>query len=120
VPAVIHCVERALGDVTILDLHGQLKEDGDIPLVDYIADLLRRERLKVILNLEDVARIDSTGIGIIVAKYLSLRRLGGDLKLLHVNERGRRLLEVTKLSRVLESFESEDEAVRSFAVTRGG
>ena len=52
----------------------------------------------------------------LVAKFLSLRRLGGDLKLMHVGERGRHLLSVTKLSRVIETFESEQEALRSFGV----
>ena len=114
-PAVVPIVVRTVGDVTVVDLRGHLMDDGDIPLVECVADLIRRGRLKVLLNLKEVVRIDSTGIGILVAKYLSLRRLGGDLKLLHVSERGRHLLAVTKLSRVIETFESEEEALRSFA-----
>jgi anti-sigma B factor antagonist len=114
VPAVFPIVVRTVDDVTVVDLHGHLMDDGDIPLVECVTDLIRRGRLKVLLNLKDVSRIDSTGIGMLVAKFLSLRRLGGDLKLLHVGERARHLLAVTKLSRVIETFDSEVEAVRSF------
>ena len=113
-PAVFPIVVRTVDDVTVVDLRGHLMDDGDIPLVECVTDLIRRGRLKVLLNLKDVSRIDSTGIGMLVAKFLSLRRLGGDLKLLHVSERARHLLLVTKLSRVIETFESEDEALRSF------
>jgi anti-sigma B factor antagonist len=120
VPAVFPIVIRTVGDVTVVDLRGHLMDDGDIPLVECVTDLIQRGRLKVLLNLKEVTRIDSTGIGIIVAKYLSLRRLGGDLKLVHVSDRGRHLLAVTKLSRVIESFDSEQEALRSFGTRSQG
>ena len=107
--------EREVGDVTILRLRGQLKDDGDIPLAEHVAELVRRGRRKIVLDLQDVSRVDSTGVGMVAAKYLTVRRLGGDLKLLHVSPRARQLLAITKLTDVFETFNDEEEAVRSFA-----
>jgi anti-sigma B factor antagonist len=115
VPDATPCTQRDIGDVTILELRGQLKEDGDIPLPEIVADLVRRGRQKLVLDLGAVTRIDSTGVGLVTAKYLTVRRLGGDLKLLHLTPRARQLLSITKLERVFEIFDDEDEAVRSFA-----
>jgi anti-sigma B factor antagonist len=108
-------VERDVGDVTILELCGQLKDEGDIPLVEHVADLVQRGRRKLVLDLKNVTRIDSTGLGMVAAKFLTLRRLGGDLKLLHLPPRAYQLLAITKLAHVFEIFADEEEALRSFA-----
>ena len=107
--------EREIGDVTILELRGQLKDEGDVPLAEHVADLVRRGRVCLVLDMKHVTRVDSTGIGLVAAKFLTLRRLGGDLKLLHLTERARQLLAVTKLAHVFEIFDDEQDAVRSFA-----
>jgi anti-sigma B factor antagonist len=110
-------VERTIGDLTILDLQGALAEgDGDDLFRDAVDGLVERGRLLVLLNLTGVPYIDSTGLGILASKYFTLRRRGGQLKLCHISERTRRVLETTKLLKVFEVFAAEAEAVRSFAV----
>jgi anti-anti-sigma factor len=61
-----------------------------------------------------VTHLDSGGIGMLVAKYLTVHRRGGSLKLLHLTPRSAHLLSITKLCTVFEAFESEGEALRSF------
>ena len=51
----------------------------------------------------------------LIAKYLSAAAKGGDLKLLHLNTRGLLVMTITRLLTVFETFDSEDEALRSFA-----
>ena len=109
--------ERDVGEVSILVLAGQLVEEGDIPLADWINDLVLRGRVKILLDFQHVTRIDSTGVGIVVSKYLTLRRHGGTLKLLHVGPKALYLLTITKLTTVLEIFDAEEAAVRSFEPT---
>jgi anti-sigma B factor antagonist len=107
--------EHDVGEVTILRLQGHLKDEGDIPLAEHVAELVQRGRRKIVLDLQDVSRVDSTGVGMVAAKYLTVRRLGGDLKLLHLSPRARQLLAITKLADVFEIFDDEEEALRSFA-----
>jgi anti-sigma B factor antagonist len=108
--------ERTEDDVTILDLAGRLVLDrGDATFRERISDLVARGRTRLIVNMRDVTYIDSAGVGVMVAKMLSVRRAGGDMKLLHLNARSNRVMTITKLLTVFEAFEDEVEAVRSFA-----
>ena len=108
--------ERQLGGVTILDLSGHLVADEeDVLFTGRVDALLAAGKHNVVVNLARVTIIDSGGIGTLVAKYLSARRHGGDLRLLNLTPRTRRVLEMTRLIDVFASFESEEAAVRSFA-----
>ena len=108
--------ERRIGDVTILDLRGRLVfDEGDISCAERIDRLIREERIQIVVNLQDVSYIDSAGVGALVSKYVTLRKRGGNLKLMCLSERVRHVLSIAQLFGVFESFESEDLAVRSFA-----
>lgn len=108
--------ERVAGDVTILDLKGKLTlGEGDALLKDKVNSLILEGHKKLILNLEGVPYIDSAGLGEIVRTYTTVSRQGGKLKLLHLTKRIQDLLSITKLLTVFETYESEEEAVQSFA-----
>ena len=108
--------ERRVGDVTILDLHGRLVMDEDTSCTEHIELLAREGRIRILLNLREVTYIDSAGVGALIAKYVSLRRRGGDLRLISLSDRVRRVITIAHLLEVFETFESEDLAVRSFSV----
>ena len=108
--------ERRVGDVTILDLYGRLVMDEDTSCTEHIDLLVREGRIRILLNLRDVTYIDSAGVGALIAKYVSLRRRGGDLRLISLSDRVRRVITIAHLLEVFDTFESEDLAVRSFSV----
>jgi anti-sigma B factor antagonist len=108
--------ERIVGDVTVLALAGRLVlYEGETALRDRINELVQAGRLKIVLDLRDVTYIDSAGVGTMIAKYLSVRRKGGDLKLLHLTKRSLRVMTITRLLSVFEAFDNEDDALASFA-----
>jgi anti-sigma B factor antagonist len=111
----LNIVDRVVGGVTVLDLQGRLVLDETDYFRRRIEDLIRENRVNIVLNLKDVTYIDSAGIGMMVGKYLSVRRHGGDVKLLHLSPRSTRVMTITKLLTVFEAFESEEQAVSSFA-----
>ena len=107
--------ERRVGDVTILEPKGRLVlDDGNDQLRENIERLAGDGRVNVIVNLKDVTYIDSCGVGLLISKYVSLRRKGGDLKLLHLTRRSHHLMEISKLLDVFETFEAEEHALASF------
>jgi anti-sigma B factor antagonist len=111
----LRIAERIVEDVTILDMTGRLVLDqGDAAFRDHITGLLPRGQRQILLNLQNVSYIDSAGVGVMVAKLLSVRRAGGDMKLLHLTARSNRVMTITKLLTVFEAFQDEQEAVRSF------
>ena len=81
--------ERKVGNVTILDLKGKL-------------------------TLGDVPYIDSAGLGEVVRAYTTVKRHEGMLKLLNLTKRIQDLLAITKLLTVFDTFDNENEAVKSF------
>jgi anti-sigma B factor antagonist len=109
---------KDIGDVTVLDLEGRLVlDDGDAVFREAINDLIARGRLKLVVNLADVTYIDSAGIGVLVGRFLGVRRRGGDMKLTSLSTRSHRVMTITQLLKVFDAFETVDEAVRAFGAT---
>jgi anti-sigma B factor antagonist len=69
---------------------------------------------RVLLDLSKVSRIDSTGLGVLMNCYCHAVKNSGALKLLHPDAAVRRVLSVTKIDSVLETFEDETTAIQSF------
>jgi len=110
--------ERNTGDVVLLDLKGKITlGEGDELLKDKVNSLVNQGHKKIILNLADVPYIDSAGLGEVVRTYTTVSRQGGSLKLLNLTKRITDLLSITKLLTVFETFDSENEAVRSFSAS---
>jgi len=108
-------IERRIGDVTILQLIGRLElETGDLILRDTVNRLVEEGQVKLVLDMKDVTRLDSAGIGMLVSKYLTVRRAGGTIKLLHPTERTDHLMDITKLTTVFQVFDDEASVVKSF------
>jgi anti-sigma B factor antagonist len=111
-------VESRTGDVTVLRLTGRLElEEGDLVFRDHVNRLIAEGRVKIVLDLSDVTRIDSAGIGMLVSKYLSTQSRGGTIKLLHLTRRSDHLMDITRLVTVFEIFDEEQDALRSFEST---
>jgi anti-sigma B factor antagonist len=108
--------ERAIGDVTILTVEGRMTVDAqyDERVADKVRGLLKRGRMQIVLDLAGVAHVDSTGLCDIVMAYTTTVRRDGSLKLLNPTARVRDLLRITKLTTVLESYDSEADALASF------
>lgn len=107
--------ERNFDDVTILDLVGKITiGDGSLQMRDAVNRLLDAGRKKIILNLEGVTYMDSSGIGELVSRHTTTKNQGGKLKLLKLPKKIKDLLMITRLLTVFEIYEDEQTAVESF------
>ncbi len=106
---------RQSGDVTILDLVGRVTTDqGQEVLAAELRRLVDGGTRKLLVNLERVAQIDSSGISSLVRAFVTLGRSGGSLKLLRPQGRVRDVLEMTRLLTVMAAFDDEAAALASF------
>lgn len=107
---------RESADVTILDLRGKSTINGgeSESLSNQLQKLVTGGVRKLLLNVADLAQVDSSGVSVIVATYVSLKRRGGDLKLLRLSGRVLEVLTVFHLTGAIPSFEDEAEALDSF------
>jgi anti-anti-sigma factor len=108
--------QRIVGNVVILDLKGRLiLDDGEKTFRELIDTLIDAGKTNILVNFEGITYLDSAGVGAVVWKFVTLKRKGGTLKLLNLQTRSHRVLSVTKILTVLESFDSEAAALKSFS-----
>ena len=114
---------RQAGNVTILDISGRidvgvplaLGSGAGHPLQEVIRDLAARGQKNIVLNLRDVAYIDSSGIGDLVGSATTLRKQGGDLKIVNPSMVVQKLLRVTRVDTVIEVKPDEASALEAFS-----
>lgn len=100
--------------VDILTLKGRLTVGEASAVREKVAAVVASGNVNVLLNLEHVEYIDSTGLGALVICFTSLKKAGGALKLINPNKRNVELLLLTKLHTIFEVFNDEQDAVNSF------
>ena len=106
---------RDAGVVTVVDIGGRITlGEGSALLRKTIRELLDEGRTKIVLNLADVNYIDSSGIGELVTAFTTVKKNGGNLKLLHLTKKVHDLLQLTKLFTVFDVFSDENSAIVSF------
>ena len=106
---------RQVDGVTILDCSGRITlGEGSIVLRDNVSQLLAKGQKKILLNLGEINYIDSSGIGELVTAFTTVRKQGGELKLLNLTKKVHDLLQITKLYTVFDVKDEEAAAVKSF------
>ena len=107
---------RQAGDVTVVTLKGRIVLGEESAAVrELISNLLSEGHTKILLNMAAVDYIDSSGLGMLVSSVASVRKAGGEIKLVNLNEKVDDLMEVTRLYTVFDIADDEDVAVKSFA-----
>lgn len=108
--------ERVVGDVTIVDITGNLvANSGDASLKDKVRSLIQQGRKRVLIDLGNVPYMDSSGLGELVHVYATTKNAGGTLKLMRVTRRLEDLLTITKLVTVFDTYDDEAVALASFS-----
>jgi anti-sigma B factor antagonist len=112
----MHAGVRHADDVVIVDFRGDLvEEDGEVLLRQVVDELLSEGWRKILINLAKVKRLDSAGVGELVASWKLAAEFGASIKLLRPGDRVRSTLHLSQILPLLEVFEDEPTAVRSFA-----
>jgi anti-sigma B factor antagonist len=107
--------QRNVDGVTILDFEGRLvvgREATDARRS--FTDAAASNAKNLLLNLQKVAYIDSTGLGTLVVGHSVMKEAGGAMKLLHLSKRHLELMVISKLSTIFEIFDDEQLAINSF------
>jgi anti-sigma B factor antagonist len=105
---------RGVGDVTIIRCSGRIVAGGETESLRLHVHELMQDRKGFVLHLGEVVFIDSSGLGTLVRLLTSTRRASGDLKLCNVPEDVRKVLKMTNLITLFDTYESEADAVSAF------
>jgi anti-sigma B factor antagonist len=106
---------KVVGDVCVMKLDGKFMGGGDsFFLREKIKNVLETGIRKVLIDMDGVPYIDSTGVGFLVSSHTSTSQEGGELKLLNVKPKILDVLKIMNLLKIFELFTDEMEAMKSF------
>ncbi len=101
--------------VAIMHIDGRLTiGSGDVTFRDAFVSVLDEGHTKILIDVKGVDYVDSAGLGELIRTRATAANRGAEVKLLHVQERVKKVLLLTRLIGVFEIFDSQDEAIASF------
>ena len=105
---------RQVGNVTIIDITGNIVFGDAASLRSATGDLLNKGLKNIVFNLSAVDHMDSSGVSCLVGTYTTVRKQGGNLKLLSPTKKVRDLLRFTNLDAIFDILSDEALATTSF------
>jgi anti-sigma B factor antagonist len=109
--------ERTVDGIPVLEVVGRMvlgERTSDTLFRSKVSDLLASGRHRLVINLEQVAQLDTSGLTALVTAHLTAAKRGGALKLVNPSSRVRELLQITRLNTLLQMYDSEAQALASF------
>ena len=106
--------EQSVGPITLLELAERLTAESIKELRDRLEKLELQGRHELLFDCGRITMIDSQGVGALATAWLSLRKRGGSLKLLHPSPRMQEVMRIVGLCKLIESFDTVEDALRSY------
>ena len=102
-------------DYAVIEISGSIMGGGDAQKFrDEVYELVEKGIVNVVCDLSQVDRMNSSGLGILISNYTTLKGKGGNLKLANVNKLMKGILVMTKLDSIFENYDTVEQAIHSF------
>ncbi|MEI7812205.1 MAG: STAS domain-containing protein [Ignavibacteria bacterium] len=99
----------------IIELKGNITGGSEAQeLSDLLHKLIEEKKIYIVADLADVKFMNSSGLGMLISAYTTIKNGGGNFKLANATEKIYSLLMITKLVTIFENYDSVEEAVKSF------
>lgn len=102
------------GDIAIVRCRGRIVFGEEADELRGVVLSLLKETKRIVLNFAWVGHIDSSGLGTVVASFISARHHGAEIKFAAISPAARRAFKSTHVDRLFEVYDSNDEAIKSF------
>ena len=102
------------GKVIVIETPQFLDLNSAAPLRDILADLVAHGKVHVVVDMSETEYMDSIGLGALVSRIAAIRTGGGDLRLANPSSHTQKILELTNLDMIIETFEDVNSALESF------
>lgn len=110
----MNVIQKVDGDVNIIGLQGRLDLTSASELKDASRGIIDRQNCKLILNMEAVDFINSSGLGALVSILKDVRSSKGELKLSNLAPYVKEIFDITQLSNIFDICENEQIAKSRF------
>jgi len=102
-------------DIVVISLSGKIMGGPEATEInEKFNQLIDDKKLKIVIDLDSVEWMNSSGLGILIGAVSLFRKNNGQLRIINVSERIQNLLKITKLAGIFESCSSLEEAISSF------
>ncbi len=108
-------LREADNNVVIMDINGEIDLYNAPEIKKKVKEQMDGGKRNLVVNLDKVSYIDSSGIGVLISSLSQLKKVGGGLKIINVYGSVKKVFELTKLTSFFDIFNSEDEAIKSFS-----
>ena len=102
------------GGIIVLAATGRLDVAGAPALNDAVSEVAKNGRSRVVIDMEGISFVDSTGLGSVISALKQVRGSQGDMRLAAPNQQVRVVLELTTLDRVFPYYATVEEALTGF------
>lgn len=102
-------------NITLIVLRGEIGTETVNQFKDKVDAIVNEGKTRLIMDFQEVNYLNSMGLGVVAATLKKVKKEKGDLKLLNLSPAVQELFELTRLTKVFEIFDSEENAVKSFA-----
>lgn len=106
--------EEKKDGIAILKLEGRLDAASAKEIKSKINELVKYDRIKIVMDLSEINFIDSTGLGCMVSCLRTVSQKGGDIKITGLQTQVRAVFELTRLHRIFQIFDDTDTAIKNF------
>ncbi len=103
--------QREEGAVTIIAVGGEVDLYNAPELKEKIQQLVEEKKLKVVINLDRVSYVDSSGIGALISSFSNLKKHDGKMRICHVTGSVRKVFELTKLTTFFDIDGTEQDSI---------
>jgi len=107
--AELDVVIESVGSFSLIGLSGEVDVYSAPILRETIKDLVDDEKYNIVVDLEKVAFLDSTGLGVLVGGLKRLKHHDGELGIICNQEKILRIFRITGLTKVFPIYRSRDE-----------
>jgi anti-anti-sigma factor len=111
---MLQITPRVVGQILVLDCNGRMAMGEDLSFWKNFLKQLLLTTNAVVVNLESVTYMDSSGLSVLTGTYTSARQPGVTMKLAVINASIRDLFRITNLLAVFDVHDSVDQAIRDF------
>lgn len=102
------------GDIRIIHLNGFLDVHTYLPLRDIVRDLINKNYCKIIMDMDELEYIGSSGLEVIIGNIQDARKSGGDIKLCFLKEKVFKVFDLLGLPKFFDISDSLEEAISRF------
>jgi stage II sporulation protein AA (anti-sigma F factor antagonist) len=104
-------------DVLLIRLAGELDHHTAEELRTKVTDLLKKEQIRhIVLNLEHLTFMDSSGLGVILGRYKQIKNIGGEMIVCSISPAVKRLFEMAGLFKIIRFESDEQYALKTLGV----